>query len=250
MKDLSNMYGAFAYQELLNKYNIDINKPCKGEWENLCGTEKEKLEEDFIETFKDHVSWRLVTRYCNLTEAFIEKHADLVDWVEVSSYKTLTPQFIEKYQDKFNWSDLSQHCQMTKDQLLKYVDRIDWDRAPTYQPKIDEEVIDAVLASSKKDEFNWHGTLVNVKLSEDFIESHADYIDKAKKWELVAYYQKLSPEFMDKYAKKLNWNYISQRQKLDDDFVKSHLNKLNKQWLVQYQKGLSEDLMKELKKAS
>jgi hypothetical protein len=244
------MYGAFAYQELLNKYNIDINKPCKGEWENLCGTEKDKLDENFIETFKDHVSWRLVTRYCNLSEDFIRKHADLVDWVEVSSYEQLSPEFVEEYKDKFNWSDLSQKLAMTKEQLLQYVDRIDWDRAPTYQPKVDGDVIEAVLASKKKDEFNWHGALVNVKMSEEFIEKHADDIEKANKWELVSYYQKLSEEFMMKWAKKMNWNYVSQRQKLSDKFIRENLSKLNKQWLLNYQKGMSEELVKELKKSA
>lgn len=248
MKDLSNMYGAFAFQETLNKYGIDLSKPANNfDWENLCNSERENLTMDFIETFKDYVSWRIVTRYCNLTEDFIRKYADKVDWVEVSSYKNLTPDFIEEFKDKFAWDDLSQHCQMTKAQLLKYVDRIDWDRAPTYQPKIDEEVIDAVLASSKKDEFNWHGALCKVKMSEEFIEKHAADIDKAGKWELVSYYQKLSPEFMDKYDEKMNWNYISQQQKLDEDFIRSHQNKLNPTWLLKFQ-NLSDAMKKEIGK--
>lgn len=243
------MYGAFAYQETLNKYGIDMSKPVnKYDWENLCNAERENLTMDFIETFKDYVSWRIVTRYCNLSEDFIRKYADLVDWVEVSSYKNLSPEFVEEFKDRFDWSDLSQHCQMSKEQLLKYVDRIDWDRAPTYQPKIDEEVIEAVLKSSKKDEFNWHGALVKVKMSEDFIEKHADDITKANKWELVSYYQKLSPAFMDKYSDKMNWNYISQQQKLDEDFIRSHQNKLNPTWLLKFQTHISDALKKEIGK--
>lgn len=249
MKDLSNVYGAFAFQETLNKYGIDMSKKnSKYDWENLCNSERENLSMEFIETFKDQVSWRIVTRYCNLSEDFMRKYADLVDWVEASSYKTLSPEFIEEFKDKFDWSDLSQHCELSKEQLLKYVDRIDWDRAPTYQKKIDEEVIEAVLASSKKDEFNWHGALCNIKMSEDFIKKHADDIDKAGKWELVSYYQKLSPEFMDEFDKKMNWNYISQKQQLDDEFVKSHKNKLNPTWLLKCQTGLSEAMKKEIGK--
>lgn len=248
MKDLGNMYGAFAYQELLAKYGIDMSKKStKYEWENLCNAERENLTMDFIETFKDNVSWRIVTRYCNLTEDFMRSHENYVDWVEVSSYKNLSAKFIEDYKDKFDWSDLSQHCVMTKAQLLKYVDRIDWDRAPTYQPKVDEEVIEAVLASSKKDEFNWHGALVNVKMTEEFIEKHAADIDKANKWELVSFYQKLSPAFMDKWDSKMNWNYVSQKQKLDEDFIRSHEKKLNKTWILKFQ-DLSEAMKKEVGK--
>lgn len=244
------MYGAFAFQETLNKYGIDLSNQkdnAKYDWENLCNSERENLTMDFIETFKDFVSWRIVTRYCNLSEDFMRKYADKVDWVEASSYKTLSPEFVEEFKDKFDWSDLSQHCQMSKEQLLKYVDRIDWDRAPTYQPKIDEEVIEAVLKSSKKDEFNWHGALVKVKMSEEFIEKHAADIDKANKWELVSYYQKLSPEFMDKYTDKMNWNYISQKQTLSEDFIRSHQNKLNPTWLLKFQ-NLSEAMKKEIGK--
>lgn len=248
MKDLTGMYGAFAYQELLNKYGIDPNKKNgKFEWENLCNSERENLTMDFIETFKDQISWRIVTRYCNLTEDFMRSHADYVDWVEASSYKNLSPEFVEEFKDKFDWSDLSQHCALSKEQLLKYVDRIDWDRAPTYQKKIDEEVIDAVMASSKKDQLNWHGLLCSVKMSEEFIEKHAADIDKAGKWELVSYYQKLSPEFMDKYDTKMNWNYISQRQKLSEDFIRSHQKKLNKTWLLKFQ-DLSDAMKAEIGK--
>jgi hypothetical protein len=248
MKDLTGMYGAFAYQELLAKYGIDMSKKStKFEWENLCNNERENLTMDFIETFKDQVSWRIVTRYCKLTEDFIRSHADLVDWVEVSSYKNLSAKFIEDFKDKFEWSDLSQHCMMTKAQLLKYADRIDWDRAPTYQPKVDEEVVEAVLASNKKDQLNWHGLLVNCKFSEEFLEKHVKDIDDAGKWELVPYYQKLSGEFMDKYDSKMNWNYVSQKQKLSEDFIRSHAKKLNKTWILKFQ-DLSEAMKAEVGK--
>lgn len=246
MKDLGNMYGAFAYQEMLQKYGIDPNKNDNlHEWENLCNSERDKLTMDFIETFADKVNWRLVTRYCKLSEDFMRKHEDKVDWVEVSSYENLSEQFVDDYADRFNWPDLSQHLQMSKKMLLKYLDRIDWDRAPHYQKKIDEDVVEAALAANVKN-FNWHGLMCKnwYHWSEDFLERHDEDLKKSGKWELAVYYQKLSEPFIEKYADRMNWNYVSQRQELSVDFMLKHKDKLNFTWLKKYQKNFGPEVQK------
>lgn len=199
-------------------------------------------EADFA---KDAVSWTLIIRYCNLTEGTLRKFTDRLDWREVSQYKYLSNDFINEFKDKLDWHELSQYHQFSENQLIKYVDRIDWDRAPTYQPKVDEEVIEAVLNSPKKDELNWHGALVKVKFSEQFLEKHYDDIVKANKWELVAYFQDLSEKFMEKFADTLNWNYLSQKQHLSRNFMVKHFDKLNKFWLKQYQKNWDENIEKD-----
>lgn len=252
MKDLSNMYGAFAYQELLQKYGIDPNKnDNQHEWENLCNSERENLTMDFIETFADKVNWRLVTRYCKLSEDFMRKYEDKVDWVEVSSYETLSDKFVDDFADRFNWSDLSQHLAMSKKMILKYIERMDWDRAPFYQKKIDEDVVEAVLASNKKDELNWHGLMCRAwyHWSEEFLEKHDEDLKKADKWDLACYYQKLSEPFLEKYGDRMNWNYISQRQELSKEFMLKHKDKLNFTWLKKHQKNFDADIQKAYGKA-
>lgn len=188
------------------------------------------------------LSWSHIIRYCNLPDPVLRKFADRLDWFEVSQRHHLGADFVEEFKDKFDWSELTQYHRFNKDQLLQYIDRIDWDRAPTYQPDIDEEVIDAVMASSKKDEFNWHGALVNIPMSETFLEKYAD---KANKWEIVSYYQDLSEKFMEKFVDKLNWNYISQKQHLSRNFMVKYFDKLNTLWLKKFQKNWDDDIEKE-----
>lgn len=166
------------------------------------------------------------------------------NWMKISC-QPLSEEFIDKHKDKLEWADVSQFTIFTKEQLLKYVNYIDWDRAPVYQKNVDEEVIDIVMASSKKNEFSWHGALVHVKMSEAFIEKYADEITKANKWDIVSYYQTLSEKFIEKYADKLNWNYISQKQNLSREFMVKHYDKLNPTWLKQYQKNWDEEIEKE-----
>lgn len=189
-----------------------------------------------------YLDWHILTRYANFTEDTIRKFADKVDWTEVSRYAHLSDKFIEEFKDKLNWEELTQHHKFSKDMLLKYMEQIDWDRAPTYQHEIDEEVIEAVMSSPKKDQFNWHGALVITPMSETFLEKYAV---KANKWEIVSYYQDLSEKFMEKFADKLNWNYISQKQHLSREFMIKHYDKLNPLWLKQYQKNWDDDIEKE-----
>lgn len=191
-----------------------------------------------------YLDWHILTRYGNFTEDTVRKFADRIDWNEVSHYKHIREAFIEEFKDKLNWQELTQYHRFNKDQLLQYIDYIDWDRAPTFQPAIDEDVIDVVMASSKKDEFNWHGALVNIPMSETFLEKYAV---KANKWEIVSYYQDLSEKFMEKFADKLNWNYISQKQHLSRNFMVKHFDKLNKFWLKQYQKNWDDNIEKDYK---
>ena len=212
------------------------------EFNSIAVMDRMAIERESI-LAKDALTWTLIIRYCNLTEDTLRQFADRLDWHEVSVVgKYLTKQFIEDFKDKLDWSELSQYHMFTKEQLLQYIDYIDWDRAPTFQPAIDEEVIDAVMASSKKDEFNWHGALVKVKMSETFLEKYAV---KANKWEIVSYYQNLSEKFMEKFADKLNWNYISQKQHLSRKFMVKHFDKLNALWLKKFQKNWDDDIEKE-----
>ena len=192
-------------------------------------------------------SWINIVRHCNLSESTLRKFVDRFGkdaWIEVSCHP-LSEKFIDDFKQKLEWADVSQYTIFTKEQLIKYIDYIDWDRAPIYQKNVDEEVIDAVMASPKKDEFSWHGALVNVKMSEAFIEKYADEITKADKWEIVSWYQTLSEEFIEKYKDKLDWNYISQKQQMNRNFMIKHYDKINPVWCKRYQKNWDEEIEKE-----
>lgn len=215
------------------------------EFNSVNSMDREVLERQ-ADVYKEDFNWRYACRYCNLTEDTLRKFADRVDWFEVSANcKFLPTKFIESFKTKLDWRELSQHYPFSKSMLIQYVDYIDWDCAPTFQKSVDEEVIDTVLASSKKDELNWHSVAVLIKLSEKALEKYADYITKAQKWDIVSYYQDLSEKFILKYADKLNWNYISQKQHLSREFMVKHFDKINPTWAKQYQKNWDEDIEKE-----
>ena len=76
------------------------------------------------------------------------------------------------------------------------------------------------------------------KLTEDFIERHADKVN----WDYISIYQKLSEVFIEKHSDKVNWYYISEDQKLSEDFIEKHSDKVNWDYISRCQK-LSEDFI-------
>ena len=61
------------------------------------------------------------------------------------------------------------------------------------------------------------------KLSEDFIEKHKDLVN----WNLISECQQLSETFIEKYKDLVNWYNISEYQSLSDTFIEAHKNELN-----------------------
>ena len=64
------------------------------------------------------------------------------------------------------------------------------------------------------------------KNCETYIMSHPDYIPD---WKEVSKKQ-LSPEFIDKFADKLNWTKLCIHCKLTEDTIEKHIDKVN--WLA------------------
>lgn len=65
-----------------------------------------KLSPEFIEEFKDYLSWNSISFYQPLTEDFMRKHLDLVRWDYISYSQVLSPEFIEEFIDKLDIDDL------------------------------------------------------------------------------------------------------------------------------------------------
>lgn len=214
------------------------------EFNSLSKKEKNAIEK-FSNLYKSTFDWLYLTNHGELTEDSIRKFADRVNWDIISERKNLTDKFIEDFKDKLNWVSFTRYQKFNKEQLIKYVNYINWDMAPVYQPLMDEEIIDVVMASPKKDELNWHGVAVMIKMSEQFIEKYADAITKANKWELISYYQTLSEEFMERHADILNWNYLCQKQNFSREFMVKHFDKLNTMWAKKYQKNWDDNIEKD-----
>lgn len=46
-------------------------------------------------------------------------------------------------------------------------------------------------------------------------------------WDNISRYQKLSPQFMDRWCDKLNWQHVSTYQALPEEFIIQHLHLLD-----------------------
>lgn len=62
---------------------------------------------DFLQKYKDKISWYFLSRWYNITQEFIQRfqHQDL-DWQYITDAMDLTEQFIQKYQSKLNMKQI------------------------------------------------------------------------------------------------------------------------------------------------
>ena len=78
--------------------------------------------------------------------------------------------------------------------------------------------------------------------SEEFIEKYAACLNE-NSWACISIWQKLSEEFIDRHADKLNWFYISCKQRLSEKLIEKHKDKVD--WVcISGQQKLSEDFIR------
>lgn len=142
------------------------------------------LPYDFIERYKDELSWSLISSTQDLSREFIIKNKDYinfehlslknyfnledsdfskldesnkVNWSSISMREDLSIDFIRTYKDKLNWSYLSINSDFTEDQMVEFKDYIDWEKAVICQVYSDDfkekyelsEYIDEITNKSK-----------------------------------------------------------------------------------------------------
>lgn len=95
-----------------------------------------------------------------------------------------------------------------------------------------KEYLDSHPSKAKK--ISWD-KIVQVKLSDDFINIFSDYLN----WKDISEYQDLSEEMIEKHANKVNWEYISRFQNLSEDFIRKHKNDVDWKKISYYQENLS-----------
>ena len=107
---------------------------------------------------------------------------------------------------------------------------MDWEYISASQ-KLSEPFIE-----KHADKVEWYWISKKQKLSESFIEKHADKVD----WFLISIYQTLSEPFIEKHVGELDWSKISKYQTLSESFIEKHKDKVDWLFISKYQK-LSED---------
>jgi len=69
---------------------------------------------------------------------------------------------------------------------------------------------------------DWYSISQIEKLSEQFISKYADYVN----WELISENQQLSEPFIERYQDRVYWNYISMFQTLSENFIEKYSDKV------------------------
>ncbi len=96
-------------------------------------------------------------------------------------------------------------------------------------------------------EITWWDISAYQRLSENFISKYADKVREHKyfvDWNLISCYQKLSEPFIEKYKNLVNWNYIFIWQDLSDEFIEKHIHRVNLNFVANYRKFSPEFLKK------
>lgn len=100
-------------------------------WSDVAS--QQKLSEQFIEDYKDHINWRIVSSAQTLSEQFIDKYKDEVDWRYIVSKQKLSQKFIEEHIKDFPadfgcrwWNDIVRYQKVGKTFMRRYRDKIRW----------------------------------------------------------------------------------------------------------------------------
>ena len=85
------------------------------------------------------------------------------------------------------------------------------------------EVLGEVITEDDKSVTNKIKILEEIKDIEKFLDEN---IKNFEVWKYIAYYQKLSEEFIEKHNDKLDCDFISQYQELSEEFRQKHYDKI------------------------
>jgi len=84
------------------------------------------LPNSFIEKYKKHLNWAVISRYQKISDSFIKKYIYLIQWRHLSKNETLSEELIEKYIHRFSWSTLLLNQKLSKEFLIKHIDIVQY----------------------------------------------------------------------------------------------------------------------------
>lgn len=140
---------------------------------------------------------------------------------------------------KAEWQYLLSHFNFPEDCLEEIYSQIPTDLGPyKYLPGCIELRISCILTHQKlsedfierhMDEIKEYGCFgqlfTHQALSESFIEKYAG--NNPLNWENISRYQKISDEFIDRHADDVDWTYISEYQTLSEETMRSHIEDID-----------------------
>lgn len=152
--------------------------------------------------------WKMLWKYQpNITIQFIEKYYENIDWESISSNKKLSLDIVDKYQNQIIWSEFTKQG-IHEYILLKYIEKLDstsWIHISWYS-KLSHFFIKTFIKFLDK-----YIILHSQKVPDDILEyilETCDDGDKSEYWKIVAKYQTLSYNFINKYKQYLNMHIL------------------------------------------
>lgn len=109
----------FQYQHLSEDFIIDHVKS-KKDWKRFVSISKD-LSEEFIEKYKDKISWDAICIHQNLSMNFMRKHWKYLNWEEVCIFQKLSKKFMKEFEAQLVWSEVILNQTLSKEMIDKLV---------------------------------------------------------------------------------------------------------------------------------
>jgi len=173
------------------------------------------------------MEWAVISRI-KLPEKLIEKYKDKVYWDYISKYQKLSPKFISKYINKIQPSIL----------INRYYENYPASIKLLIEQKFPEQArakVKCIMCNRTVIEEYYEDNIEFLGITEkEFreiyccgqcrIEPGYDYI--SWNWSISTFAPLLPPQFIEKYADKLNWGNVSHSRYLTVKFVTKFVNRV------------------------
>jgi len=215
------------------QHHAHFNKTC---WRLV--SEKVSLSEETIMTFAAKLDWDLISQHQRLSEDFIRRHADGLNWKWISFSQQISEPFIKEFQDRVDWDSISSRQKLSESFIREFSDRVSW-TAISWAQKLSPDFMRDFRANLK-----WDALLSYNDLPELLLKEFMPLFD-ASCWSFLCMRQKLSVEFIDEFAEKINWRGLSHNQTLTPEHLRKYKDNLDWNTIVHFGAGLSESLLRE-----
>ncbi len=191
----------FLPEEFITQY-VENRDPKDVKWRSLC--KRQRLTEDFMRKYKDHLDWHLVSQEQWMTLEFIMEFVDIdengvgIHWEVLPTNQELeyllNDGFVILFQNKDIWGNIGWIRNMTEECVERFKDKIPLQ--------------------------GWIDLLGNKRFTTEFVEKLVQELEMNDDlWEAISSGQRLNQEFMERYQDELNWFELSLHQKFDIDFI-------------------------------
>lgn len=208
-------------------------------------TRKEITEEKFIEEMKrfpNNVGY-IINQYA-FPEWLMEKYSEKLDWEAISKYQIFSENFAHKFSYRLNLFEATSKnndfdfvtTRWSDNFLRKFYKYLNW--FYLWGNRSEEFLREFIPLATPLGGVSWGKILRgNNNLREAFLGEFIKVLDV----NALCKYQKLSEEFLEKYAVYLPWAIISRYQDhLSEKFIENHSDNMDWHCVALYQKNISE----------